>query len=115
MTVSNPTIREAADHYIEVMDVRGDDLLKTGKGAAGRTLTETRALFERARPLAVPQERVAFLVDLHVGGDLIDTILIDEGGCRALLGEKPPTRAQSSRYDAKYWRDAARHKEAGRV
>jgi acid phosphatase class B len=80
-------------------------LLKTGRGAAGKTMVETRRLFRQAKQFAVPKEASTFLVDFHdAKGDLI--VMIDGRGYRALTGEKPLTLAEARRTDSAYWAKA---------
>lgn len=92
-------------HYVELIDIREDGkehCYMTGKGVAGKYLRDTRRLFEMARPYEKPFDDGAFLVDLHVRWDLVDTIVIDEDGYRALMNEEPPTHEECVRYDAEY-------------
>ncbi len=101
-------------HYVKLIDVRGDgEGFHTGKGVAGKRVAETRRLFEMARRYERPIENGAFLVDLHIKWDLVDTIVIDEDGYRALMNEEPPTHEECQRYDAEYWQEALkRHRAA---
>jgi hypothetical protein len=97
---------------IEIIDVRTDHGLKTGKGAAWDTAEEAREDFERrVRPLDVEKGRHAFLADLrNANGDLVDTVRLDAMGFRALTGEEPDDVETYRRTDREHWAQArARH------
>jgi hypothetical protein len=97
-------MKQHGQHYVEIFCIKGGELFKTGQGAAGRTMRETRQLFATAKRYSVPDALATFLVDLHDQyGDTIDTVMIDGRGFRSLTGEKPPTRAEARRLDSEYW------------
>lgn len=105
---------EAIVAEISVIDVRpGADGCRTGKGAGFLTEIEARADFgTRKKQLAVPSGSGAFLLDLHVGGDIVDTIEITEEGYRKTVGEAPRTVAQNRAYDHRYWVSVTKLAEA---
>lgn len=90
--------------YLEMIDVRTGNGVKTGLGAAFTTEDEVRAKFEASRGLAVPDDRMAFLVDLHnPNGDLLDTIQIDADGFEAIIGHPPESPDVYTAVDRAYW------------
>jgi hypothetical protein len=95
-----------SDWYQEIIDCRGVGH-KTGKGAAWATEDEARMHFEHARTfLEVPKDRAEFLLDLHNGNDdLIDTVLLDAAGFKAITGEEPLSPEEYAAYDRSYWRE----------
>lgn len=83
--------------------------LKTGIGAAGKTNTETWAMFRNAKRAEVPKLRAQFLLDYYnAKGDLVDTILLDAAGYRLISGERVKTEAQYRKIDAAYWTKATK-------
>lgn len=99
--------KDTCRHYVEIFDIRGGNLFKTGQGAAGATFAETLHLFEQARRQAVPDDKATFLVDLHdEKGDLLDTVMINGRGFKTLTGERIPTRSETRRYDREFWQSA---------
>jgi hypothetical protein len=90
---------------IEIIDVRTDNGLKTGKGAAWNTAEEAREDFERrVRPLDVEKGRHAFLADLRdADGNLVDTVRLDATGFRVLTGEEPADVDTYRGIDRDHW------------
>ena len=75
------------DTYLEIIDACSGDARETGLGAMFTTEAETRRHFEAAHKYAV--ENGGFLLDCHIGDDLVDTIEIDANGVYAITGEHP--------------------------
>jgi hypothetical protein len=92
----------ATGTYCTITDARVDGA-QTGEGAEGATPEETRALFERYRHLEVSDDHTEFLLDLHVAGDLTDTICLDAAGFEAVTGHAPESAAYYTALDAFYW------------
>lgn len=90
--------------YLEIIDARTDDAKHTGIGAMFKTEQLTREAFESARLLHV--ENGGFLLDLHVDGDLIDTIELTAEGVEQVSGTKPESPEFYVEYDRSYWQEA---------
>lgn len=91
------------DTYLEIIDIRTEDCRKTGMGAVFKTKAETEQSFNAARSLEVDKDNAQFLLDFHSSGNLIDTILLDDEGFRAITGEKPKSAEEYTRFDMQYW------------
>jgi len=93
--------------YLEMIDVRTGDARMTGDGAVFNNRDETIKAFESLRPIAKPASH-CFLVDLWLGGNLIDTIEIDEAGFKAITGKVPKAPEYYKKFDERCWLVAQR-------
>lgn len=90
--------------YLEIIDTRTGDAKHTGIGAMFQTEQLTRDAFESARPFHV--EKGDFLLDLHINGDLIDTIELTAEGVTQVSGVVPGSPEYYAEYDLQQWQAA---------
>ncbi|MBW3671484.1 MAG: hypothetical protein KY432_07400, partial [Acidobacteria bacterium] len=83
--------------------MRTNLFLKTGLGAAFKTADEAKTDFESRRQLEVPLDQAEFVLDLHIDGDLVDTIRLNSEGVKATCGEWPSSVEECARFDDEYW------------
>jgi len=89
------------DTYLAVIDTRSGNPCHTGIGAIFDSKKETRKNFENARQVAKPDG--AFLLDLIVDGDLVDTIHLDAAGVEAITGCIAEAPEHYVEFDRLYW------------
>lgn len=96
--------------YLEIIDARGVGR-KTGLGAAWPTEALTRAAFESARSIAVPDG--GFLLDFHDdAGNLVDTIELNAAGVESIVGEQPKSVEAYDEIDRAFWRELRAQRDA---
>ncbi len=89
---------------MEIMDIRSEDILKTGRCTEFASADETASAFATAREVAVNRKRAEFLLDLHGDdGRLLDTIFLDTNGFKAVIGEDPLTVEDYAQFDHAYY------------
>lgn len=92
------------DTFLEIIDARTGDAKHTGIGAMFDSEETTRQAFESARPLHTAGG--GFLLDLHIDGDLIDTIELTAAGVQLVSGVTPESPEYYVEYDKKEWQQA---------
>ena len=95
--------------FIELLDTRpASQPCRTGFMGIFNSIEETLAEFEKARRFQ--KEGGCFQLNLYIGGDLTQTIRLDEQGFTALFNAPPPAPEFSLAYEKNFQRMAANHR-----
>lgn len=99
-----------SEPFMEMLFIdSGGDARQTGMGLAFETEAAARAEFDCYRAHEVEKPDATFLLDLHnEGGDLVDTILLDDTGFEIVTGSQRLSEADYQRIDKEYWDEARR-------
>lgn len=91
-------------HYIEILDIRRDEVVFTGQGWEYPIRRAARSAWDTwKRQWSVPEGAGQFLLQWYVGPELLDAFEVTTAAFRTLTGSSPKPHAAYAAENRAFW------------